>query len=274
MKHIAITIDKNYVVPAAVMLHSLLLNNNPKDVHIHVILNFDSYTYKIPIIYILKKHKCKYSFYLIRDEDIHFAKDLVISHHVTLATYYRLFLHTILNDLDAVLFLDSDLIVDGSLDGLFINNLTNYSAAAVFYNNEERINKLNLLHGYFNAGVMHLNLAYFRQHNYTHRFTAFIEKNAEKILFWDQDVLNSVLEGTVMQLNKKWNYISINIDENDKTIKPVIIHFTGTHKPWGKHGCPHKISYKYFEYLNKDIGLRIINKVFNLYALIIYKLSI
>lgn len=252
MKNIAITVDKNYSIHAAVMLYSLLFNNNAKDIHINIIVDFNNFFYKIPILYVLKRKKCSYTFYYLNEKKIGFTKNLLISHHISIATYFRLFLPSILNTIDKVLFLDCDMIVDGNIDELYMTNIVSHSLAAVTDNNEERIQALKLNNRYFNAGVMLLNLAYLRENKFESLFEDFITNHAEKIVFWDQDVLNATTHESMLPLNSKWNCLSYNYDKN---IKPIIIHYAGYHKPWNGFS-EHVLQDKYFYYLNSDSILK------------------
>ncbi len=268
MKNIAITVDKNYCIHAAVMLYSLLSNNKSTDIYVHIILNFKNPFFKIPMKYVLNRKRCPHKFYFIDEKDIAFAKDLIITYHISIATYFRLFLPSILKHIDKVLFLDSDIIVDGNIDELYAADIQQHSLAAVIDNGAEaidnddnRIAVLGLKYGYFNAGVMLLNLHYLRENNYELKFEDFIRNHPDKIKFWDQDVLNVVTQGTVKSIDKKWNFLSQNYDEKDL---PVIIHFAGIHKPWDGYS-QHISKDKYFQYLQDDKFLFFLNTMYNLY---------
>jgi lipopolysaccharide biosynthesis glycosyltransferase len=272
MKHITIAVDKNYMIPATVMLHSLLCNNNPKDIHIHIILNFKAWLYKLPLRYILNKHHCQYTFHLLEEKDIPFIKDLVISHHISVAAYFRLFLPSILKNVQKTLYLDGDLIVDESIEELYNTILDDESLAAVFYENKERIEALTLKNGYFNSGVILINLNYLRENNCESKFVQFIQNHPEKILFWDQDVLNYTLQDTIAPLHRKWNFIPYN-NNYPPEYKPIIIHYAGRHKPWSKYCEKHILNDKYFEYLYKDIGLLILKRIFDAITYVKIKLK-
>lgn len=262
MKNIAITIDKKYAVHAAVMLFSLLSNNNPYNIYLHIILDFKSRFYRIPVMYVLKKMKCKYRFYYFNREELNALNhNLNINLHISTATYYRLFLPSILKDIDKVLFLDSDIIVDGSLDKLFTTNIEGHTLAAVRSDNEDIVKKLSLKDEYFNAGVMYMNLDHLRRNEYESRFLSFINKYPELITFWDQDVLNKVTEGTTISIDSKWNFLPNNDNVNTQ---PIIIHYAGTHKPWGGYSN-HPLKEKYFLYLRKDWQLNFLDKIYTFY---------
>ncbi len=261
MKNIAITLDKNYCIHAAVMLYSLLSHNNPSEYKIHIVLNFKNKFFEIPLRYVLYRKRCNYQIYFIDDKDIEFANDLVITNHVTIATYFRLFLPSILKNINTLLFLDCDLVINGNIDDLFNTNIKDKTLAAVTTIDEERIKTLGLKGNYFNAGVMLLNLEYLRAHYYESKFAHFIKNNKDKIHYWDQDVLNSVTEGTTVALDDIWNCMSYNYTEGTN---PKIIHFAGIHKPWGGLS-QHIFKEKYFYYLHKDFILSKLNTIYEFY---------
>ncbi len=246
--HIAITIDKSYSTYGAVMLFSLLYNNDPAKFHIHIIKDYKSNILEIPIKYVLKYFNCTHTFYLISKKEFSMKNNVVITHHISVATYYRLYLPNILSEIDKVLFLDSDIIIDGHIEELFNINIERYALAATVINNPERIKTLALTKGYFNAGVMMINLEYMRTHHYASKFIDFLSHNSDKIFFWDQDVLNSIAKDSFQPIAAKWNYIAI---EQEYVNAPVILHYAGKHKPWDYHST-HPFKNKYFEYLNKN----------------------
>jgi lipopolysaccharide biosynthesis glycosyltransferase len=84
---------------------------------------------------------------------------------------------------------------------------------------------------YFNAGVLLINLEFWRQSNVYENSMAFIMSNTKKMDFWDQDALNAILVHRWIELPPHWNaqyeYLKRNPSSN-----PAIVHFTGDIKPW------------------------------------------
>lgn len=191
-----------------------------------------------------------------------------VSHlsHISIATYYRLFVSFILpKDIDKVLYLDCDIVVRGSLEDLFKEDLAEYALGAVYQNNEwavdtgsfERLS-IDPKYGYFNAGVLMINLKYWREHDLKHLFFDYTKKRHERILFHDQDVLNAVLYDKVKSINYKWNYMNNFFDKIIGTypqgtnykpgVDPVVIHYVSVPKPWIKY-CTHPFVDEYYRYL-------------------------
>ena len=101
------------------------------------------------------------------------------------------------SDIDKVLYLDSDIVVDKSLETLWNSNISNYAVGCVTDMSEAKhdYNRLDFdpKLGYFNAGVLLINLKYWRDHHIIDEFVNIIINHPEMIEQHDQDVLNIVL---------------------------------------------------------------------------------
>ncbi len=179
--------------------------------------------------------------------------------HMSVETWYRIYLPYILKGYSKVLYLDCDLVVNSSLVDLFDVDLSNHLVAAtrdlplvgLYCDNhfvEYMNNVLNLENpcNYLQAGVLLLNLEMFRT-SYT------LEQLLELALSYDwrwldQDVMNVVANRSLYILEQKWN-----VEVNRKGIRinqikfcpanmyfeymearksPAIIHYSGEQKPW------------------------------------------
>ena len=150
-------------------------------------------------------------------------------------------------------------------------NIEEYAYAAVHDCTEGIIEYYNRLeysqkYGYFNNGVLLINLNYFRKNKVVDDLYKFIEEYPEKILYVDQDVFNHVLHSKILPIHFKYNcqngfflrICDMEIDyygykkEIDEAVKdPVIVHFTASaHKPWLK-GCKHPMTEEFLYYKEK-----------------------
>lgn len=187
--------------------------------------------------------------------------------HITVATYYRLLAELALpRDVDRLIYLDCDIVVRGDLAELYNTNIDDCAIAAVYQHNEwglanrtfERLD-IPLEFGYFNAGVMLVNLNYWRKNNVTNRLLNYIKEYGNRIRAHDQDTLNAVLYKETKALDYKWNFLPIFLDslsltfpsKVDYSIKqePIIIHFVNRPKPWEFYSN-HPYTSEYFEYLD------------------------
>ena len=169
--------------------------------------------------------------------------------------------------------MDCDIVVRGSLTDLWNLNINDCALAAVYQNDEWGDDKnvwgrLNIPKekGYFNAGVLIINLDYWRANNIQELLFDFIKYNYNKILAHDQDVLNAVLYDKTLPLDCKWNVLGLfyseglmnnsfprNLDYkqqffNGININPTVVHYVFKPKPW-EYTCNHPFREDYFHYL-------------------------
>ena len=166
---------------------------------------------------------------LLKDKSEHY-----INYHVTLPTYFRFKLAEYLPDIKNVLYLDCDVIVRNSLKEIFETNLQNTSAALIEdVEGEKEAKRLNL-NKYFNAGVMLINLEFWRQNKISSKLFEYSKNNKNVIQWQDQDVLNVVLKDSIKELDVKWNFQYFLYDNVDlKNLEySYILHLSGRFKPW------------------------------------------
>lgn len=259
-------IDDNYVPFCAVAIESLCQNNSGS-INYHIISSSLCNENKDVLReIIIKKFNHNVSFY---DVDNSLLKDCIVrkGDHVSLATYLRILIPKILSsNIHRVLYLDCDLIVDGDISELFLINLDNWAAGAVIDVGTDDMRTYNRLkysfsNRYFNAGVLLLNLDYWRSNNITKTIFSFIAEHPEQLRFWDQDAINSVLAGKIKRLPVKYNmtdpFYMIEpplrqeyLDEIEQYIyNPTILHFATSNKPW-IHGNNHPLKNRFYHYLS------------------------
>jgi lipopolysaccharide biosynthesis glycosyltransferase len=95
--------------------------------------------------------------------------------------------------------------------------------------------------GYFNSGVLLMDLESLRQVNLLENALIFMGSHPERLVYADQDVLNHQYQGNWLRLDQRWNYQTMSsLDDHffrpDAVgkVKPSIIHFVGPahSKPW------------------------------------------
>ncbi|MDJ0616198.1 MAG: glycosyltransferase family 8 protein [Calothrix sp. MO_192.B10] len=243
--------DINYEQHFGSAMTSLILNNKNKIKRIHIIIDRASLKLRHKLDIISNKYQLEFCIYEIDVEQFY---NLKLSAHASAANYFRLLAADVLpQSLDKILYLDSDLIVNGSLDELFDLDISNYPLAASGSKVITTKKRLQMQGDYyFNSGVMLINLDYWRQNNLGFKALDFIRNNPNMILLWDQDALNKVIDGNFLPLNSKWNSL-LDLDKNQSQVKEesVIIHFVGSLKPW-HIWCmnPHKKIY--WDYLKQS----------------------
>lgn len=265
--HIACTIDNNYVQHCGVMLSSLFKNNIVNTFKINIISNDLSVSNVELLRRLISDFDHEVDFLKVNESKLSNAP---INKHISLATYYRILIPEIIDkDIKKILFLDSDIIIRCDILSLWNTDISDHSLAAVVNpgQNTERLKGLGISKPteYFNAGILLINLEWWRNNSVTTKALSYLWENSDKLLNWDQDVLNATLNGTWLQLHPKWN-VQMAFFKNTsikkftispkelKSIKqnPYIIHFTGENKPWYKY---YRIPYKqeYYKYLSMTV---------------------
>lgn len=186
-----------------------------------------------------------------------------IDGHISIATYYRVLLPELFPHLDKILYIDSDTIINASLQELWDTDIHEYFAAAVQdsgAHDEMHAHKLGLPDGtkYFNAGVLLINLKKWREYDVTKKLMTRIRSEQHLLKFWDQDALNAELWSHTKMLGPKFNlmvhflkpdhqsiYTDRDITEAQKN--PVIIHYNSGDKPWLKY-CQNSMKKYYRSY--------------------------
>lgn len=266
---IVCNIDNSYIKHCVVMLTSLFENNRDECVTVHIISEcLPEEGQRILKSLADRYHQSLYC-YLVGAEIL---RDCPIdaSRHFPLSVYYRLFLTSILPaTLTKVLYLDCDLIVRKSLSELWNIDITDYPIACVedmWSGIDYHYNRLHYAseYSYFNAGVLLINLAYWREFRLQQRCLDYIRQYPDRLHLYDQDVLNGVLYRKKLLLPFTWNMQDgfyrrkrlIRKDvwgELDRVMSdPAILHYTGRKKPWHYHSF-HPFKSEYYKYLDLTI---------------------
>ena len=227
--------DKNYNTQALISISSLLNNLNEK-VNISIIHD-DPDSFKNNYFSKLGNSNADFNFYKFKDYKYDFPG--LKNSHVSMATYYRIFLNEYIDkNFDTVFYLDADTVINKNIsDELQIVNKQILEKNILFAASSEvdsikSINRLNMVNNrYFNAGVMAINLNKWRNIDVQNKSLESMKFKYDDILWWDQDVLNTVCDGDYLESDLYLNFRT-NFDtfEDNDSIK--IYHFLGDLKPW------------------------------------------
>lgn len=266
--------DDNYVQHCMAMLCSVYHNNSEHKVYTHLLHNGLS----SESISLFQNLNARYNnsilFYSIDEEKIKDVK-LKVNSPVTIATYYRLLLPELLSEsIDLILYLDCDVIVRKDISELFSDiDMSDYGVAAVKdslpWNTKHRfVMGLSLDESSFCAGVMLINLKYWREHNCKQRLIDFSTKDIDEVFFADQDALNYVFRKHWYQLPYQYGHSPLSIAILDRgqrwsdywanAYDPSIIHYAAHIKPWFKVKFPESNLYWHYLELSDYPNPRII----------------
>lgn len=242
--HIVFNIDDRFARHCGVTISSVIRNNPARAIHFHI-LGLDVSEKNKERLRRVAGRKRPVTFY---DVDPALVNELpYLGEHTSIAaaSYVRLFLTDFLSEeIGKVLYLDCDTLVLQSLDELWDIDLSGYALAAVedvitysdhWLDHDDSV-------GYFNAGVMLINLRYWRENNAKDRFMSFLSRYSDQIRHHDQDALNGVFYDRKLLIENKWNTFPRFCEkkyreeypEYEKICSkdPCIVHFTGRKKPW------------------------------------------
>lgn len=204
--------------------------------------------------------------------------------YITLPTYYRFKIASMLPDIDKILYLDGDIIVNSNIKELFDTDIENYYIGAIpevyNHNHKERLDIIGDEY-YINAGVLLINCKKWREDNIEEKLFRYAIQPEREIVFQDQDILNEVLKYNIKYLPLQWNlqHDALFTDESylyhkDERIEavnsPKLIHFTHKFKPWNSK-CTNKYRKLFYEYLKQTPWKDEYNKL--LFSLILKNIS-
>ena len=259
--------DKTYNKQASVSIFSLLENSSEK-INIFVIHKYESFIDELEIKILNHKKLNDLNCYQFKESNIKFPN--IANSHISEATYYRLFLSNYIpKNLKNIVYLDADTVCLKDpikiLKETYSKMESSYSISALtefnLYPETERIfNNLGMKNSkYFNAGVMIIDLNMWKKQDIENLAQLKMSTMVNKINFWDQDILNSILDGNFQELDKNLNYIvkqnnDINFKakfKNNKSDLPFFLHYAGSNKPWSFIGILEPSSDYYHSYYRK-----------------------
>ncbi len=194
-----------------------------------------------------------------------------LDRHLTKETYLRFLAPDVLPpEVTRVLYLDCDLLVLDDVALLYNIPLNGKAVGAVpdvdwKMGRPTRFNALGINPGhiYVNAGVLLIDLDRWRRSHIANQLFDFAMERGPVLEYHDQDALNAVLQGDILQLDRRWNVPALMYGrwirsaapgDYSATVSarraPGIIHFTTATKPWNFRS-PARRKELYFHYLRR-----------------------
>lgn len=204
--------------------------------------------------------------------------------HLSVETFYRLFIPQLFPQLEKVLYLDCDILALKDVAELFFSDLRGYCVGAIRDVDASYLRKHTLSIGIhpskiFNAGVLVIHLEQFEKMRVREQCLALLYKDYEeqrnKYTLADQDLLNCVLEDQIAYLDDRWNFQwqhswreeCLGTEERNRyraaAKQPWIIHYASPVKPLGYPRYPY--SEKFWDVLEetpiyRDVVLDVMEK--------------
>lgn len=246
-----VTLDQHYLPQLRVLLTSIYINHPGQAFDVYLLHR------QIPEknLEALSKDCDRYGFRLMPIKaDGETFRSAKVTDRYPREMYYRLLAGKWLpHDLDKVLYLDPDILVINSLNGLWEMDLSGQLFAAAAHTGKTEVansvNKIRLKTktDYYNSGVLLINLKLARTEIIPEDLFRFVEENPMALFLPDQDVLNALYGTRILSLDDvRWNYDARNYSnyllrsggkENLEWVmeNTSILHFCGKDKPWKKN---------------------------------------
>ena len=239
--NIAFAIDAKYTPHLEALIKSICYYN--KNVNFYVLHN------DIPEEWFegiqCKLEKMGNNLFSIHISDDIFKDYKTLEHISSSSSYYRLLIPKLINQA-RVLYLDADIIVNGSLSDFYYSDLNGAPVGVVKdYGMGENFPfpylDASVSKKYFNSGVLLIDCVTWRNEGLVDTLLQTVEEYGDQVLYGDQCILNIVLreqakyysftENAQVQyieaIKNRHNIKSFNLDAT-----PTIIHYAAKHKPW------------------------------------------
>lgn len=299
--NIAFSFDKNYYRQAVISITSLLevSNNVFFNIYLLVTQDIDCYIQKEIIEQLESISKNIEVCYIHMDQ---YFSNVYESRHITKASYFRLYLHKLL-DIDKIIYADIDMIFKKNIADIFKIDMQEYNIAVVkdiyinlknvWDNNITSYNYWNKYFSsyrgyYFNAGFIILNLKQIRKLCIDDELLFLLNCQFN---YHDQDILNILYKDKKkLYLSPKFNVIANGFPKNyhsalDNNIMTKsdfldiddkrVIHYAGNKpwdypdiemsKEWWKYAKKSKYKYYFFNRLSFRKRPILINKILNIF---------
>lgn len=253
---VCFAINDGYSKHLTVAIASLLVNNSNINFDIFILSDGISDNNKDKIL-LLNKVFNNVSITFIKVDDSKLKNLKLNISHITIQTYYRYLIADILPNVDKVLYLDADLVINGSIYDYWNTDISNFYASGVsdlFIEESGYKYKIGFVKNdlYVNAGSMLFNLKKIRDDNKVLELINNTLKYAKNIEYQDQDIINITFKGMIKEVSSIYNFTSMYVKRN-KSLKnkAIVVHYTGSIKPWTKgKKCKNSLKHLYKKYLN------------------------
>lgn len=258
--NILLCTDNIYAMPTGVLMHSI--SDHDRDVRYYVLVD-EAFSEKNRrrFMDIAERYGSEITFFTITQQQ---TADMPVMRedqpgYITKSAYNRLFAASMLPpEVEKIIYLDGDIVVRKSLLPLWETDIEGYAVGVV---NDMHEMKHIMSHrlpydigsdGYFNSGVLLINVKYWREHDCMTLFNDITREYQAALTLHDQDVLNiafhdkkkwlpvtyNMQNGFLYKNQKLWIVPEIEEDLNVMKHDPVVVHFSTWDKPW-KLECFH-----------------------------------
>lgn len=208
--YIAYACDDGYAMQTGVSLYSLFDNNKELDLCVYIFSDKISDDNKTKLMHISEKFSKELIIKDMPDLNNFSGEDLYIGGWA-ISTYCRLFFTELLpSEIEKILWLDGDTLVVSNISEIFSKVTDDYACAAVLDTEThcKRLNGYRKREMYFNAGILLINLRYWRENRVYDRFLSEIKRRKGRSVDVDQSYINCILKGQIKKLPLEYNFFS------------------------------------------------------------------
>ena len=264
MKNLAYTVvyasDDRGVTPLGVAIYSLLSNaSNTTTYRVYVLSNGISSDNANRLSHIARGKRSRHRIVFIDVSELATRCELPVKERWPVTAWTRVFIPDLLpQDERLVLYCDIDTLVCRDLEELFNTPLHGKAIGVVLEHVSSKDSHFNErlgmpldCPGYFNSGVMLLDLDVFRKQDLIEKILRYAREYSDRLTCPDQDALNGALCHNLQPIHHKWNWhdgltrlilkrsikSSMNRgatleDSVEAALRPGILHYQGPNKPW------------------------------------------
>ncbi|MBO6070072.1 MAG: glycosyltransferase family 8 protein [Succinivibrionaceae bacterium] len=260
--NICLSFDEKYAQHAAVTMVSLMKNCS-QNIHFYIIDSEPSgiTESRSKIVKLVEMYGAKISF---RTIDLSVFKGFPVWQPMQdspnkYVPYYRLCLADLIPEIERIIYLDTDIVVQGDIAKLYnLEFAKDQFIAGVNDMDSEELKEKISTSAYINSGVILFDLATIRRIklNVVEESIKILQNFRERIsLNIDQDLINIIFNDHIRLLDISWNAQSVGtprgfiLGYDNKSIEKNIIHFIASHKPW-MFNCKSGYQHLYFRYLS------------------------
>ena len=240
----AFCVNDGYVPYICVTIKGIIENHRSYKVIIHVLSDYISVEKNALLEEVVDGYNADIIVHIVDDTPLKGLKDTW-----SIYTWYRVLLpQSLSEDIHRVLYLDADVVVTNDLADLFAINMEGVAIAGCIDPesfNEETFSRCSYSKEkrYICAGVLLMNLDYWREHNLTKKIIQFGFKNDSWIKFPDQDTINVICQDNKIVLPLKFGIMDYFFKEDrfynspykeqllECIENPAIVHYAGQ-SPW------------------------------------------
>jgi lipopolysaccharide biosynthesis glycosyltransferase len=268
--HVVLAADAKFAMPLSVAMCSIAVNcDRLRDITFYVLQHDIGPEIRERVEKPLMRRNSAGTRVLWLDVPFQKLSEFKTHGHLGPMTYARLVIPWVLpQEVERVLYLDSDLVVVGNVAELWDRSFYNQTLVAA---RDRIVGSMNGPLGlrnyrqlgipenaeYFNAGVLLIDLRKWRTDGVSERVIEYLHKNRAIIQMVDQEALNAVLFDSWAPLECRWNWQVGQLKSSrsqrkgaDGVQQKSIIHFTTAAKPW-LPGCRYEEREVFFEYLDQ-----------------------